>query len=137
MLHATSSTVLKFQTFNHTRQIHVQTRLGWWGNLSEDASKTLHWGAITASLPVFNHLPGLASAGLNGTTIYDIPQGHPIVGHATVNGTIITSHCGLLPNGTYVGHDYRHGNGQVNVPVIFNNGSRDSVIMRATLPCTS
>jgi hypothetical protein len=76
----------------------VPTVLGWPDDIS--GLSTVNWGAITASLPVVNQLPGLASAGLSNATIYDTPQVSPTVGNATVNATTITSRCGLIPNMT-------------------------------------
>jgi hypothetical protein len=132
VLHVTSSTLLTFQTFNTSMSTSVPTALGWQSNLFANTSETVNWGVITASLPVVNQLPGLVSAGLSGTTLYDIPKTSSIIGNATVNATTITSHCGLLPNFTYLG-DYRDG--QVNVSI--TNGLGGHVLMNATLPCTS
>jgi hypothetical protein len=61
----------------------------------------MNWGVITASLPAISQFPGIVSAGLSNNTVYDIPQTGPVVGHATVNATTVTSSCGLLPNVTY------------------------------------
>ena len=99
-LHITSSTLLQWQTFNTSMSTSVSTTLGWRDNLL-NSSQGVNWGSITASLPVVNQLPGLASAGLSYATIYDIPQTGPMIGNATVNATTMTSHCGLLSNVTY------------------------------------
>jgi hypothetical protein len=112
--------------------ISVPTALGWQSNLLVNTSESVNWGAITASLPVVNQLPGLVSAGLSGATLYDIPKTSSIVGNATVNATTMTSHCGLLPNVTYLG-GYRDG--LVNISI--TNGIAGYAIMNATLPCTS
>ncbi|KAG0700866.1 hypothetical protein DFH29DRAFT_1000778 [Suillus ampliporus] len=103
VLHVTSSTLLQFQTFNASMTTSVPTTLGWL-DLSVPASDPksgINWGAMIASLPVVNQLPGLVSTGLSSATVYDIPQTNSIVGYATVNATTITSHCGLLPNISY------------------------------------
>jgi hypothetical protein len=129
VLHVVSSTLVQFQTFNTTMTTSVPTALGWQDNsLANSSTWNVNWGAITASLPVVNQLPGLVSAGLSNTTIYDTPQTISIAGNATVNATIITSHCGLLPNVTY----------SVNTStasVLSTSG--DAVFMTANNLCTS
>ncbi|KAG1848853.1 hypothetical protein C8R48DRAFT_813231 [Suillus tomentosus] len=69
VLHVTSSTLLQFQTFNASMTTSVPTTLGWLNDSSYSSSMNL--GLITLSLPVVNHLTGLASAGLSNTTLYD------------------------------------------------------------------
>jgi hypothetical protein len=98
MLHVTSSTLLQFQTFNTTMTRSVPTALGWPDDIS--GLWGVNWGAIAASFPVVNQLPGFVAAGLSNATIYDTPQVSPTVGNATVNATTITSRCGLIPNMT-------------------------------------
>ncbi|KAG1851716.1 hypothetical protein F4604DRAFT_1306758 [Suillus subluteus] len=110
VLHVTSSTLLQLQTFNTSMSTSVPTTLAWLNNLP-DASDSVsvngqnvydvNWAAITASLLVLNQLPGVVSAGLSNTTIYDTPITNAILGNATVNATTITSRCGLLPNILY------------------------------------
>ncbi|KAJ8580341.1 hypothetical protein M405DRAFT_61577 [Rhizopogon salebrosus TDB-379] len=131
VLHVTSSTLLAFQIFNTSMSTSVPTALGWQSNLLTNTSESVNWGAITASLPVVNQLPGLVFAGLSGATLYDTPKTSSIVGNATVNATTITSHCGLLPNVTYYAGDYY--NGQINVSVDTGFGS-GLAVTNATLP---
>ncbi|KAG1807955.1 uncharacterized protein BJ212DRAFT_1303162 [Suillus subaureus] len=99
MLHVTSSTLLQFQTFNTSMTTSVPTTLGWLDDSSYGSFANL--GLITSSLPIVNHLTGLASAGLSNTTLYDTLKTDAIAGNATVNATTVTSHCGLIPNVTY------------------------------------
>ncbi|KAG0699602.1 hypothetical protein DFH29DRAFT_833523, partial [Suillus ampliporus] len=105
VLHVTSSTLLQLQAFNTSAATSIPTTLGWLDDqllsASTDSLGGANWGVITASLPVVNQLPGLVSAGLSNTTVYDIPQTNSILGHAIVNATTITSRCGFLPNITY------------------------------------
>ncbi|KAG2359326.1 hypothetical protein BDR07DRAFT_1378752 [Suillus spraguei] len=124
VLHVTSSTLLQLQTFNASMTTSVPTILAWPKNLSSLADSAtyspiydVNWPAITASLPVINQLPGVVSAGLSNTTVYDTPQTNAIVGNATVNATTITSSCGLLPNISY-SVDYTSSN-----PMIVANSS--------------
>ncbi|KAG2125724.1 hypothetical protein DEU56DRAFT_961190 [Suillus clintonianus] len=105
VLHVTSSTLLQIQTFSTSMTTSVPTTLAWLNDLSTITSPNysavydVNWEPITAFLPVFNQLPGVVSAGLSNTTVYDTPQQtNAIVGNATVNATTITSYCGLLPN---------------------------------------
>lgn len=65
------------------------------------AAPSRTWDSITPSLPVVNHLTGLASAGLSNTTLYDTLKTNAIAGNATVNTTTISSRCGVIPNVTY------------------------------------
>lgn len=99
VLHVTSSTLLQFQTFNTSMTTSVPTTLGWLDDSSYGSFANL--GLITPSLPVVNHLTGLASAGLSNTTLYDTLKTNAIAGNATVNTTMISSHCGVIPNVTY------------------------------------
>ncbi|KAG2078569.1 hypothetical protein BDR04DRAFT_1226524 [Suillus decipiens] len=124
VLHITSSTLLQLQTFNASMTTSVPTTLAWSNDLSSLADSAnyspiydVNWPAITASLPVVNQLPGVVSAGLSNTTVYDTPQTNAIVGNATVNATTITSCCGLLPNISY-SVDYTSSN-----PMIIANSS--------------
>ncbi|KAG2039442.1 hypothetical protein BDR03DRAFT_980928 [Suillus americanus] len=99
VLHVTSSTLLQFQTFNTSMTTSVPTTLGWLDDSSYGSFANL--GLITPSLPVVNHLTGLASAGLSNTTLYDTLKTNAIAGNATVNATTISSRCGVIPNVTY------------------------------------
>ncbi|KAG1810419.1 uncharacterized protein HD556DRAFT_1302722 [Suillus plorans] len=103
VLHVTSSTLLQFQTSesltNMGRSASVPTTLGWPDDSSYGNFTNL--GPIAASLPVINHLTGLASAGLSNTTLYDtlILSGRltsydnlsngPVIGTSIVNATTI------------------------------------------------
>jgi hypothetical protein len=108
----------------------VPTALGWQDNsLANSSAWNVNWGAITASLPIVNQLPGLVSAGLSNATIYDTPQTISIAGNATVNATTITSHCGLLQNITY-----SVNTSTASFPL---STSGDAVFMTANHPCTS
>ncbi|KAG1808619.1 uncharacterized protein BJ212DRAFT_1484880 [Suillus subaureus] len=99
VLHVTSSTLLQFQTFNASMTTSVSTTLGWLDDSSYSSFANL--GLITPSLPVVNHLTGLASAGLSNTTLYDTVKTSSIAGNAIVNAMTVTSRCGLIPNVTY------------------------------------
>ncbi|KAG0691639.1 hypothetical protein DFH29DRAFT_1016108 [Suillus ampliporus] len=101
VLHVTSSTLLQFQTFNTSMVTSVPTTLGWPNDISYGSD--MNWELMTASLPVVNHLPGLVTAGLSNTTLYDTIRTSSVGGNATVNATTITSCCGLLPNITLHG----------------------------------
>ncbi|KAG0693049.1 hypothetical protein DFH29DRAFT_881780 [Suillus ampliporus] len=101
VLHVTSSTLLQFQTFNTSIATSVPTTLGWPNDIPYDSDA--NWEFMTASLPVVNHLPGLVTAGLSNTTLYDTIRTSSVGGNATVNATTITSCCGLLPNITLHG----------------------------------
>jgi hypothetical protein len=130
VLHVVSSTLVQFQTFNTTMSTSVPTALGWQDNsLANYSAWNVNWGAITASLPVVNQLPGLVSAGLSNATIYDTPQTVSTAGNAIVNATAITSNCGLLPNVTY-----SVNTSIASVPI---STSGDAVFMTAHHPCTS
>ncbi|KAG0694158.1 hypothetical protein DFH29DRAFT_1083930 [Suillus ampliporus] len=98
VLHVTSSTLLQFQTFNTSMATSVPTTLGWLNDISYGSDT--NWEFMTASLPVVNRLPGLVTAGISNTTLYDTIQTSSVEGNATVNATTITSRCGLLPNVT-------------------------------------
>ncbi|KAG2344920.1 hypothetical protein BDR05DRAFT_961340 [Suillus weaverae] len=100
VLHITSSTLLRFQTFNSSMTTRVSTTLGWVdaSNTSAMEGTDPNWGAITASLPVMSRFPGLLSAGVSNNTVYDTLQTSSVVGHATVNATTIASKCEIIPN---------------------------------------
>jgi len=100
VLHVTSSTLLQLQTFNTTLATSVPTALGWRNDLLYTSESNVDWGAITASLPVVNRLPGLVSAGIYNATVYDVPQINSTIGTAAVNATTISTQCGLLPGTT-------------------------------------
>jgi hypothetical protein len=134
VLHVTSSTILQFQTFNTTMSTSVPTTLGWRDDISD---WNLNWAVITASLPVINRLPGLATPGLSNTTLYDTPQTGPMMGNATVNATTITSHCGLLPNVTNLPANSTPGSldyVRTQIPV---TDLPDEIWVTVTPPCTS
>ncbi|KAG2145422.1 uncharacterized protein EDB93DRAFT_1104674 [Suillus bovinus] len=100
VLHVTSSVLLQFQALGSDNFMTtlVPTTLGWLDDSSYGNFVDL--GPIAPSLPVVNHLTGLASAGLSNTTLYDtFTMGTP--GTAFVNTTTVTSSCGLIPNVTY------------------------------------
>ncbi|KAG1853175.1 hypothetical protein DFJ58DRAFT_745965 [Suillus subalutaceus] len=128
VLHVTSSTLLQLQTFNTSISTSVPTTLAWLNNLPDASARVsgqtvygVNWAAITASLLVLNQLPGVVSAGLSNTTIYDTPKTNAILGNAIVNATTITSRCGLPPNISYsMGPGY--------YPIIKGNSSVGNVI---------
>ncbi|KAG1848852.1 hypothetical protein C8R48DRAFT_392675 [Suillus tomentosus] len=101
VLHVTSSTLLQFQTFNASITTQVPTTLGWPNDLLYNDTLTLELQTITPSLQLINQLTGLVSAGLSNTTLYDTSEISDIAGHATVNATMVTSSCALIPNVTY------------------------------------
>ncbi|KAG0701862.1 hypothetical protein DFH29DRAFT_924757, partial [Suillus ampliporus] len=76
----------------------VPATLGWPNDIPYGSDA--NWEFMTSSLPVVNRLPGLVTAGLSNTTLYDTIQTSSVGGNATVNATTITSCCGLLPNVT-------------------------------------
>ncbi|KAG1733529.1 hypothetical protein EDB19DRAFT_1911515 [Suillus lakei] len=125
-LHVTSSTLLQFQTFNTSMVTSVPTTLGWIDD--ESYNSGANWGFITPSIPVINQLPGLVTAGLSNTTVYDTPKTASIVGNATVNVTTITSRCGLLPNVAY------SANTSTVIAPCTVDGTRFSLVLSANIP---
>ncbi|KAG1848851.1 hypothetical protein C8R48DRAFT_778782 [Suillus tomentosus] len=138
VLHVTSSTLLQFQTSesltNMGRSSSVPTTLGWPDDSSYGNFTNL--GPIAASLPVINHLTGLASAGLSNTTLYDtlilsgmltsydnLSNG-PVIGTSIVNATTVTSSCGLIPNVTYSAN---------TSTAIFSSG-QNSFVLNTSIP---
>ncbi|KAG1744344.1 hypothetical protein EDD22DRAFT_290739 [Suillus occidentalis] len=124
VLHVTSSTLLQFQTFNSTMTTTVSTTLGW---IDITSGTLANWGTIAASLPAISRFPGIVYAGLSNDTVYDTLQTSSVAGHATVNATTITSHCGLLPNVTYT-----RNNNSASAPL----GNGNVLFMTASLPWT-
>jgi hypothetical protein len=112
----------------------VPTTLGWRDDISD---WNLNWAVITASLPVINRLPGLATPGLSNTTLYDTPQTGPMMGNATVNATTITSHCGLLPNVTYFPANNNPGSWSYSSALIPVTDLPIEIPVAVMPPCTS
>ena len=95
-LHISSSSIMKFQTFNHTVVNMVQSTLAW---PSPSVSlQDLNWTNITPLLTVIETLPTLSTTGLFSNTLYDIISTAPGSFNAAVNATTVNAYCGLLSN---------------------------------------
>lgn len=95
-LHISSSSIMKFQTFNHTVVNMVQSTLAW---PSPSVSlQDLNWTNITPLLTAIKTLPTLSTTGLLSNTLYDIISAAPGSFNATVNATTVNAYCGLLSN---------------------------------------
>ena len=93
-LHIVSSSVIQFESFNHTVSTAVPSTLAWPPpsvNLSD-----LTWGTVAPLLALWPLIP--TAKGLSGSTLYDVPSSGYIYTGAVVNATSITAECGLLPN---------------------------------------
>ncbi|KAH7920599.1 hypothetical protein BV22DRAFT_790915 [Leucogyrophana mollusca] len=108
-LHIASSSIMQFQNFNNTITTSVSTALGWpdnsWFSVAEyqtyNSSSTTTWNAISSVAPFVANLSGISTAGLTGSTVYDVLALNGGTGNATVNATTVNVQCGVITGGAY------------------------------------